>query len=104
MLTSNEQLVMLAIVRCGRQPYALSIQDEIRTHGHALTLGVLYTVLNRLESRKLIRFREGEPTAQRGDRPKRLYALTAAGATASLRGNLRILDSLREGASSPLAN
>ena len=103
MLTSNEQLVMLAIVRCGRQPYALSIQDEIRTHGHALTLGVLYTVLNRLESRKLIRFREGEPTAQRGDRPKRLYALTAAGAR-ELRGNLRILDSLREGASSPLAN
>jgi PadR family transcriptional regulator PadR len=102
-LTSNEQLVMLAIMRCGRQPYALAIQDEVKAHGHALTLGVLYTVLNRLESRKLLRFREGEATSQRGDRPKRLYALTALGAR-ELRGNLRILDSLREGVSSPLAN
>ena len=103
MLTSNEQLVMLAIVRGGRQSYALSIQDEIRTHGHSLTLGVLYTVLNRLESRKLIRFHEGEPASQRGDRPKRLYALTAVGAR-ELRGSLRVLDSLREGVPSPLAN
>jgi DNA-binding PadR family transcriptional regulator len=102
-LTSNEQLVMLAILRCGRQPYALSIQEEIGTHGHSLTLGVLYTVLNRLESRKLIRFREGEPTARRGDRPKRLYALTALGAR-ELRGCLRILDSLRADVPSPLAN
>ena len=103
MLTSNEQLVMLAVVRCGRESYALSIQDEIRAHGHSLTLGVLYTVLNRLESRKLIRFREADPTSQRGDRPKRLYALTANGAR-ELRACLRILDSLREGVASPLAN
>jgi PadR family transcriptional regulator PadR len=102
-LTSNEQLVMLAIMRCGRQPYALSIQDEIRTHGHSLTLGVLYTVLNRLESRKLLRFREGEATSQRGDRPKRLYALTARGAR-ELSGSLRVLDSLRAGVPAPLAN
>ena len=103
MLTSNEQLVMLAILRCGRQPYALAIQDEIRTHGHSLTLGVLYTVLNRLESRKLIRFHEGQATAERGDRPKRLYALTALGAR-ELRGNLRVLDSLRSGVPSLLAD
>lgn len=102
MLTSNEQLVMLAILRCGRQSYALALQDEIRTHGHALTLGVLYTVLNRLEARKLVRHDDGDATSQRGDRPKRLYSLTAAGAR-ELRGSLRILDSLREGVPSPLA-
>lgn len=49
MLTAHEQLVMLAIVRCGRRAYALSIQEEIEAHGPALTLGVLYTVLGRLE-------------------------------------------------------
>ena len=103
MLTSNEQLVMLAIMRCGREPYALSIQDEIKTHGHSLTLGVLYTVLNRLESRKLVRFREGGPTSERGERPKRLYALTALGAR-ELRGCLRVLDSLRAGVPPPLAH
>ena len=100
MLTVNEQLVMLAIARCGRQAYALSIQEEIKTHGHAFTLGVLYTVLNRLERRHLISHRDGDPTPERGDRPKRFYVLTGAGAR-ELKGVLRILDGLRTGAYAP---
>ena len=100
MLTSTEQLVMLAISRCGRQAYALSIQEEIKTHGHALTLGVLYTVLSRLERRQLIRHRDGDPTPERGDRPKRFYLLSGAGAR-ELRGTLQILDGLRTGAYAP---
>jgi DNA-binding PadR family transcriptional regulator len=100
MLTTNDQYVMLAIARGGRQSYALSIQDEIKTHGHALTLGVLYTVLNRLERKQLVRHRDGDPTPERGDRPKRFYALSGAGAR-KLRGSLQVLDSLRTGAFAP---
>lgn len=100
MLTSNEQLVMLAISRCGRQAYALAIQEEIGRHGHTLTLGVLYTVLARLERRQLVRHRDGGATPERGDRPKRFYALSAAGAR-DLRDALRLLDSLRDGAYAP---
>src|SRR5438477_11513938 len=96
MLTANEQLVMLAISRCGKDAYALSVQDEIKTHGHTLTLGVLYTVLNRLERRQFVKHRDGDPTPERGDRPKRFYALTGAGAR-ELRSALQILDSLRSG-------
>jgi len=96
-LTAHEQLVMLAIARCGRHAYALSIQEEIETHGPALTLGVLYTVLGRLERRHLIRHREGDPAPERGDRPRRYYALTGIGAQ-ELQAALRILDSLRAGA------
>lgn len=96
MLTTNEQYVMLAIARGGRQSYALSIQDEIKTHGHALTLGVLYTVLSRLERRGLVRHRDGDPTPERGDRPKRYYSLTGAGVR-GLRSALRVLDGLRTG-------
>ena len=91
---------MLAIARCGGQSYALSIQDEIRSHGHALTLGVLYTVLNRLERRGLISHRDGDPTPERGDRPKRYYVLTGAGVR-ELRSALRVLDGLRAGAHLP---
>lgn len=97
MLTAHEQLVMLAIARCGRRAYALSIQEEIEAHGQALTLGVLYTVLGRLERRHLIRHREGDPAPERGDRPRRYYLLTGAGAQ-ELQAALRILDSLRAGA------
>jgi len=95
-LTTNEQYVMLAIARGGRQSYALSIQDEIKVHGHALTLGVLYTVLNRLERRGLIRHRDGDPAPERGERPKRYYSLTGAGVR-ELQSALRILDRLRSG-------
>lgn len=102
MLTANEQLVMLAISRCGRQAYALAIQEEIGRHGHTLTLGVLYTVLARLERRQLVRHRDGDATPERGDRPKRFYALNGAGAH-ELRGTLRLLDSLRTGAYAPQA-
>ena len=100
MLTTNEQLVMLAISRCGKEAYALSLQEEVKAHGHSFTLGVLYTVLNRLERRQLIKHRDGDPTPERGDRPKRYYALTGAGAR-ELRGVLQILDSLRSGAYAP---
>jgi PadR family transcriptional regulator PadR len=99
-LTAHEQLVMLAIARCGRRAYALSIQEEMETHGHALTLGVLYTVLGRLDHRHLIRHRDGDPAPERGDRPRRYYALTGAGAQ-ELQAALRILDSLRAGAYAP---
>jgi DNA-binding PadR family transcriptional regulator len=99
-LTANEQLVMLAISRCGRQAYALAIQEEIARHGHTLTLGVLYTVLARLERRQLVRHRDGDATPERGDRAKRFYALSGAGAR-ELRGALRLLDSLRAGAYAP---
>ena len=100
MLTTNEQYVMLAIARGGKQAYALSIQDEIGTHGHALTLGVLYTVLNRLERRGLVRHSEGDATPERGDRPRRYYSLTGTGVR-ELRGVLRILDDLRAGVRLP---
>jgi DNA-binding PadR family transcriptional regulator len=88
---------MLAISRGGKQAYALSIQEEMEAAGHGMTLGVLYTVLSRLERRQLVRYRDGEGTPERGDRPKRFYELTGTGAK-DLRGVLRILDSLRGGA------
>jgi PadR family transcriptional regulator PadR len=100
MLTANEQLVMLTIARCKEHSYALSIQEELKAHGHTLTLGVLYTVLGRLERRKLISHRDGDPAPERGDRPKRYYSLTGAGAQ-DLRAALRMLDGLRAGAYAP---
>ena len=100
MLTAHEQLVMLAIARCGRRAYALSVQEEIEAHGQTMTLGVLYTVLGRLERRHLIRHRDGDPAPERGDRPRRYYSLTGTGAQ-ELHAALRTLDSLRAGAYAP---
>jgi DNA-binding PadR family transcriptional regulator len=91
---------MLAIARGGRQAYALAIQEEMEAAGHGLTLGVLYTVLSRLERHQLVRHRDGEGTPERGERPKRFYSLTGVGVR-ELQGALRVLDSLRSGSYSP---
>jgi DNA-binding PadR family transcriptional regulator len=99
-LTTNEQYVMLAIAGGGRQAYVLSLQDDLAKHGHALTLGVLYSVLGRLERRGLVRHREGDATPERGDRPRRYYSLTGAGVR-ELKSALRVLDNLRSGAHLP---
>lgn len=83
MLTANEQFVMLAIRRLRDDAYALTIQDEIKANdGPKLSLGVLYTVLGRLDREGLVKYRDADPTAERGNRPKRLYELTGKGATA----------------------
>ena len=44
--------------------------------------GAIYTVLDRLERRGLVRSRLGEPTPERGGKRKRHYRLTARGSNA----------------------
>jgi PadR family transcriptional regulator, regulatory protein PadR len=47
--------------------------------------GALYTTLDRLEEKGLVRSRLGEPTPQRGGRAKRFFAVTARGVQAVAR-------------------
>ena len=43
----------------------------------------MYITLDRLEGKGLLRSRLGDPTPQRGGRPKRYYQATAAGTRAA---------------------
>ncbi len=92
-----EQLVILAILRTGAHAYGVRIRSEIveRT-GRDVTPGALYTTLQRLEEKGLLRSRLGEPTRERGGRAKRFYAVTASGARALDRAQ-RALQSMMEG-------
>lgn len=75
-----EQLVLMSILRLGAQAYGATVRDEIADRvGRDVSLSAIYTTLERLEDKKLLRSRMGEPTAQRGGRRKRYFALTAAG-------------------------
>ena len=82
-LGSFEQLLLLALVRLGNDPAGMAIRDEIeRRTNRVVSPGAIYTALDRLERRGLVRSRLGEPTAQRGGKRKRHYRLTATGADA----------------------
>ena len=75
-----EQLVLMTILRLGEHAYGATVRDEITDRvGRDVSLSAIYTTLDRLEDKKLLRSRMGDPTPQRGGRRKRYFALTAAG-------------------------
>src|SRR5262245_10943102 len=89
-----EQLVLLALLRLGEEGYGITVQAELLERaGRRVNLGSVYKALFRLEDKGLVVARVGEPTAVRGGRRKKHYALTRAGrrALAQALGAIRSL-------------
>jgi PadR family transcriptional regulator len=79
-----EYLMLTAAARLGEEAYGLAIRQEIeRATGRQCSLGALYTTLDRLEIKGLIKTWMGDPTPQRGGRPKRMVRITAKGEQAA---------------------
>jgi PadR family transcriptional regulator PadR len=75
-----ETLVLLAIVGLRERGYGISIADDIeRRTGKPVSFGAVYATLDRLHKKGLISSQLGDPTAQRGGKPKRFYRLEAPG-------------------------
>ena len=79
-----EHFVLLALVRLGNGAYGAAIRREIidRT-GRDASVGTVYMTLGRLEKKKMIVSYVGDPTPQRGGRPKRMVRITAKGTQAA---------------------
>jgi PadR family transcriptional regulator, regulatory protein PadR len=79
-----EYLMLTAVVRLGDDAYGLAIRQEIQSATErACSLGALYTTLDRLEAKGLIKTWMGDPTPQRGGRPKRMVRITSKGEQAA---------------------
>lgn len=79
-LSQTELMIMLAIMRLGRNAYGIPIGEEIaKCTGRGLAIGVVYATLGRLEADALVRSEVGESTAARGGRAKTYFRLTAKG-------------------------
>jgi len=75
-----EQVVLLGVMRVGDDAYGATVLEEIeRRTGRAPALATVHTTLARLEQKGLLVSRVGEPTAERGGRRKRHFAVTPAG-------------------------
>jgi PadR family transcriptional regulator PadR len=86
-----EQLILLAILRLGPEAYGLSIARELEAQAdRRLSRGALYTSLDRLESKGLVRWRLEAGGPERQALPKRVYAVLPRG-VAALRSSQRIL-------------
>ncbi len=78
-----EQIVLLAILRLDDNAYGVTIRAEIAAcAGREISSGALYTTLDRLEDKDLVRSRFGDPTPSRGGRAKRYFTVTPQGVRA----------------------
>ena len=79
-----EYLMLTAVARLGEGAYGVAIRQEIEeATGRPCSLGALYTTIDPLESKGLINTSMGDPTPQRGDRPKRMVRITPKGTQAA---------------------
>lgn len=75
-----EQMVLLTVLRLGEGAFGLAIMDEMEsTAQRRPSSGALYTTLDRLERKGLLRAAEGEATPGRGGRRRRYVSVTPEG-------------------------
>jgi PadR family transcriptional regulator, regulatory protein PadR len=92
-----EQLVLLGVLRLADEAYGASIRQEIHARsGRDVSINAVYTTLDRLEAKGLLKSSIGEPTAQRGGRRRKFYAVTPSG-VAAIRHAYRALQSMADG-------
>jgi PadR family transcriptional regulator len=92
-----EQLVLLGVLRLGDQAYGAAIRAEIHERsGRDVSINAVYTTLERLEDKGLLRSRVGAPTPERGGRRRKFYGMRPAG-EAALRHAYRAFRAMASG-------
>ncbi|HYW42453.1 MAG TPA: helix-turn-helix transcriptional regulator [Bryobacteraceae bacterium] len=75
-----EHLVLLAVLRLREQAYGMRVRREIAARtGRDVTIGAVYSTLERLETKGLVSATMSDATPERGGRAKRSFQLTGAG-------------------------
>ena len=78
-----EQIVLLAVVRLAENAYGVPIRREIEKRAERkVSVGALYSTLDRLEAKGYLSSWFGEPTAERGGRSRRYFRVEPAGVEA----------------------
>jgi DNA-binding PadR family transcriptional regulator len=84
-----EQIVLVTVVRFRGKAYGVPIRKKVsELTGKDVSVGAVYTTLDRLEEKGLVVSHRGDPTPERGGRAKRFFKITAPG--------LRALEEARE--------
>lgn len=75
-----EHLILLAVLQCGDAADTVSVRQTLAIRGgRRVARGALFTALDRLETKGLVRSRLGPPLDERGGRARRHYVVTASG-------------------------
>jgi len=80
MLGEFEYFILTVAATLEENAYGAAIRAEIEQKtGRMCSIGALYTTIERLEKKGLLKTWMGEATAQRGGRAKRMVRVTAKG-------------------------
>ena len=79
-LTRKEELILLAVHKLGESASLVRVREILNVStGRDWTVGNVYVPLGRLEKLGYLETRVGEPTARRGGKAVKYYALTRHG-------------------------
>jgi DNA-binding PadR family transcriptional regulator len=96
-LREFELVVMLAVLHLDGSGYPLTIRDEIETRtGRKVSRPAVFITLERLERHGFVTSELGGASAQRGGRPRRIFASTKAGQRA-VKASLGLVDAMTRG-------
>lgn len=97
-----EHLILLAVLRLGRDAYGMRVRREIADRtSRDVTIGAVYATLDRLEAKGLLKGELSDPTPERGGRAKKSFHLTGVGIAAVNRSREE-LNSMLDGLPFPL--
>ena len=100
-LGSFELVVLAAVLRLGTNAYGVTVSDEIHERtGNEVSIGAVYTTLERLERKGFVSSRMGEKTVERGGRRKKYFRAEANGILA-LRNTREQTDRMLSGLNLP---
>jgi PadR family transcriptional regulator, regulatory protein PadR len=76
-----EQQVLAAVLLLGENAYGMTIHERVEEMRPRVvtSIGAVYTTLDRLEKKGLVRSWYSDPTPERGGRSKRYFAMEGAG-------------------------
>ncbi len=78
-----ELATLLSVARLGDDAYGLAVRSDLALRtGRDYSVGAVYTTLQRLEDKGLLKSRASEPLPIRGGRSRRHFKVTGAGSRA----------------------
>lgn len=84
-LSDFEQLALTAVSLLGENAYGMTIHERMEglaSGKRIVSLGAVYTTLDRLQQKGYVKSHFGGATEERGGRSKRYFEITGAGARA----------------------
>src|SRR6266852_4764858 len=94
-----EVLNLAAVCMLGENAYGMTIHErveELADGTRGVSLGSVYTTLDRLERKGYVKSWFSDPTPERGGRSKRYFEITAAGEKA-LKSSAKVAANIKDG-------